>query len=86
MKIRVDDAKKTLDILHLLNEGKEVRNMMGGTFSFKQFLGRMELDMAAIMGHSFGGATALLTLAEDRRFKYELTIKSWLFSTYDSII
>ena len=69
MKIRVDDVRKTLDILYLLNEGKEMENMMEGSHSLKQFQGRLELAMAAVMGHSFGGSTTILTLAEDSRFK-----------------
>ena len=65
----MDDSRKILDVLHTLNEGQEVKNRMEGDFSFEQFKGRIELDKAAIMGHSYGGGTTVLTLAEDRRFK-----------------
>jgi len=63
------DVKKALDLLTLLNEGATVHNMMEGNFNFKQFQGSMDLNLVAVMGHSFGGATTIQTLSEDPRFK-----------------
>jgi len=40
--VRVDDARKALDVLCHLNEGKEVKNMMGGDFPFGKFKGRLQ--------------------------------------------
>ena len=70
VKQRAVDAKRTLDLLGVLNDGGEVGNMLGVNFDFHQFQGRMDIDTAAIMGHSFGGATTVQTLSEDKRFKY----------------
>ena len=61
--------KKTLDILCLLNAGADVRNMLEGSYDFRQFKGRMDVSTAAVMGHSFGGGTTVQTLSEDTRFK-----------------
>ncbi len=69
MKQRADDVKKSLDLLGFLNEGGEVRDMLGGSYDFKQFKGRMDISTAAVIGHSFGGATTIQTLLEDNRFK-----------------
>ena len=33
---RADDAQKSLDLLQLLNDGAEIRNMMEGYFDFQQ--------------------------------------------------
>ena len=55
-------------MLHSLNSG-EVKNMLGGTFDLSQFVGHLDTDKAAVMGHSFGGATTVVTLASDDRFK-----------------
>ena len=45
-------------------------NMMGERFDWSQFRGRLQLDTAAVMGHSFGGTTTIQTLYTDKRFKY----------------
>ena len=61
---------KSLDVLKLLNEGVDMHDMLeGSSYDFKQFKGRMDTSTAAVMGHSFGGATIVQTLATDPRFK-----------------
>lgn len=70
VKQRADEVKKSLDILILLNEGTEIHDMLGGSYDFKQFKGRMDVLMAALMGHSFGGGTTVKALSEDTRFKW----------------
>ena len=70
VKKRAADARRALDLLGLLNEGSAVGNLMGENFDFSEFKGRLDLDRAGIMGHSFGGATTIQTLREDQRFKY----------------
>ena len=44
-------------------------NMMGERFDWGQFRGRLQLNTAAVMGHSYGGTTTLKTLYTDKRFK-----------------
>ena len=72
VKQRADEVKKSLDILSLLNDGAEISNMLESSssqYDFKQFKGCMDISTAAVMGHSFGGGTTVLTLSEDQRFK-----------------
>ena len=69
IKQRADEVGKALDLLQLLNEGGEVTNMMGERFDWGQFRGRLQLNTAAVMGHSYGGTTTLKTLYTDKRFK-----------------
>ena len=78
---RVGEVGKTLDLLQLLNEGGEVLNMMGERFDWGQFRGQLQLDTAAVMGHSFGGAATLETLYSDKRFKY-VPIISFLYKFF----
>ena len=40
----------------------------GGEIDFGQFKGRLDVATAAVMGHSFGGATTIQTLSQDARF------------------
>ena len=60
---------QALDILYLLNEGGDVHNMLGRQFDFSQFKGRLNMELAAVAGHSFGGGTVIQTLSEDPRFR-----------------
>ena len=60
---------QALDILHLLNEGDDVCDMLGGQFDFTQFKGRLKIELAAVTGHSFGGSTVVQTLSEEPRFR-----------------
>ena len=69
VKQRADDVSKALDILTLLNEGNQIRNMLESRYDFEQFKGRLDVTTAAVMGHSFGGGTTVQTLSEDSRFK-----------------
>ena len=70
VKQRAFDVQQGLNLLHLLNDGGEIRNMLEGcaTFDYGQFKGRLDVGTAAVMGHSFGGATTVQTLSEDSRF------------------
>ena len=69
VKQRCQEARQGLDLLQLLNEGSITSNMLGGKYDFTQFKGRLNTELAAIIGHSFGGATMALTLSEDSRFR-----------------
>ena len=42
---------------------------MVSIFSNFSLQDRLDMNQVCIMGHSFGGATAIATLAKDKRFK-----------------
>ncbi len=69
LKQRSSEVSKALDVLISLNNGEEVKNMMGGNYDLCQFRGHLDTEKAAVMGQSFGGGTTVLTLATDNRFK-----------------
>ena len=69
LKQRRSEVSKTLDVLISLNNGEEVKNLMGGNYDLSQFAGHFDTEKAVVMGHSFGGGTTVLTLATDNRFK-----------------
>lgn len=39
-------------------------------YDFSQFKGQLDVEAAAVMGHSFGGGTTVLTLHDEPRFRY----------------
>ncbi|KAL5474021.1 hypothetical protein EMCRGX_G028593 [Ephydatia muelleri] len=75
---RVKDVKRVVDLFNILNEGGTIKNMMPNDFDFRQFQGRLNMDMVAMMGHSFGGGTTLQSLSEDGRLKCGVGLDSWM--------
>ena len=71
VKKRCFDVKQALNIMHLLNNGGDIQNMLegGGDFDFGQFKGRLEVERAAVIGHSFGGSTTVQVMCDEPRFK-----------------
>ena len=94
--LRSKEASRTLDVLLALQDGKNVENVFVKENAssipspsslpipeFSQFNGVMDTTKPIIAGHSFGGATTLLTLAEDTRFKSGIALDAWLFPVKD---
>ena len=61
-----------MNLLHLLNDGGSIRNMLDHSrdYDFGQFKGYLDVEAAAVMGHSFGGGTTVLALHDEPRFRY----------------
>ena len=71
VKKRYFDVKQALNIMHVLNDGGEIKNMLegGGDFDFGQFKGRLDVERAAVIGHSFGGSTTVQVMCHEPQFK-----------------
>ena len=69
LQVRVKEVQKALDLLEMLNEGKEMANLLGGHCDLLQFKNRLRVDTVAAIGHSMGGATVVQTLFNDQRIK-----------------
>ncbi|XP_014258506.1 platelet-activating factor acetylhydrolase-like isoform X2 [Cimex lectularius] len=82
---RVDEMKKILDILEDLNRG-EVTNVLPSTFDLQLFKGLLDLNSVCISGHSFGGATSLLTMQTDDRISCGVILDGWMFPLKDECI
>ncbi|KAJ3079124.1 Platelet-activating factor acetylhydrolase, partial [Rhizoclosmatium hyalinum] len=59
---RVAEVKGAVKLLHQINDGRDIHNLLGHRLPSLQ--GRLDLDHPILMGHSFGGATAIGVLQE----------------------
>ncbi|KAK4299482.1 hypothetical protein Pmani_028239 [Petrolisthes manimaculis] len=84
IKVRVAESIRALDVLHKLNEG-QVKNELVTGFDLKQLCHRLDLTDPIMSGHSFGGGTAIATLAKDKRFKIGVSLDPWMFPIKDDI-
>jgi len=79
LEIRIQECRRALDLLHLLNDGKQIDNVLLTTNDLIQFKGILDLTNPVLAGHSFGAATTLRTLAEDKRFKVGVAFDAWMW-------
>ncbi|XP_052764491.1 platelet-activating factor acetylhydrolase 2, cytoplasmic-like [Mya arenaria] len=75
---RAGECSRVLDMLTSINAGQSVRNFLGFHFNLKQFKGRLDLDRASVIGHSFGATTVAAALAEDTRFRLGIMLDAWM--------
>lgn len=84
IKIRVEESIRALDVLEKINNGT-VKNDLLSDFDLKQLCGRLDLAQPIMTGHSFGGVTALSTLAKDKRFRLGMALDPWMFPIKDEM-
>lgn len=80
---RAEECKKLVDLLENINKGLVIENIVSKSFSLSQLEGRLDFTDLVMMGHSFGGATALLTSSFDSRFKIVVVLDGWMFPLKD---
>ena len=92
---RAKEVTRTLDLLLQMNNGEDVHNVFKKRKQSKQddflvnlsqFKNLMNFSSPVISGHSFGGATTVLTLMHDKRFKIGMALDAWLFPLRDENI
>ncbi|TKR82422.1 hypothetical protein L596_016151 [Steinernema carpocapsae] len=86
---RVSECVKTLHVLEELNLGqcapsdqkpKGSKIICGPkNFDWSQFKGRLDISKASIIGHSFGGASAIATSAFSTDFQAAVVLDGWMF-------
>lgn len=83
---RSRELSKTLDIMTLLNAGKDVINVYKHTpvsnpnsSVLRQFKESMNIEHPFIAGQSFGGSSIILTLLQDNRFKAGVSMDPWMY-------
>ncbi|KAK6630418.1 hypothetical protein RUM43_014763 [Polyplax serrata] len=76
---RASECRRALTLLEDLNAGKDIGNILNSSIDLGQFRNRLDLSKPIMMGHSFGGATSLLTLGTDSRFRVGVILDPWMF-------
>ncbi|KAK0406612.1 hypothetical protein QR680_018689 [Steinernema hermaphroditum] len=86
---RVSECVKMLHVLEELNMGqcapadqrpKGSKIICGKkNFDWSQFKGRLDISKASVIGHSFGGATAIATSAFSTDFQTAVVLDGWMF-------
>lgn len=69
------------DLLKALQsrEATERLKISGGLDPVAYFGGRLDLDRASLMGHSYGGATVTAVTAQDARFRAGIALDPWWY-------
>ncbi|XP_042313822.1 platelet-activating factor acetylhydrolase-like, partial [Sceloporus undulatus] len=75
---RADECSRVVDLMLDINSGKPPVNILPLSFNWILLKDSIDIQKIAVMGHSFGAATAIETLGKDVRFKCGIALDAWM--------
>ena len=82
LKARTGDIRFILDVIYSRSASAK-GNVATSTMSLWQ---RIDLDRIGVFGHSFGGATSLMALAQDPRIRAAIALDGWMVPVPEATI
>jgi len=80
LKFRVQEIVKAQSLLKRLNSGETIQNTMQSEFDLSSLNGRIDFDNTVVMGHSFGGGTAVqANYYHSELFQCAISLDGWMF-------
>ncbi|XP_015739025.1 platelet-activating factor acetylhydrolase 2, cytoplasmic isoform X3 [Coturnix japonica] len=67
---RAKECARALQLFRDISSGKSIPNVLPQGFNLSVLKDSIDLAKAAVMGHSFGGVTAVLALVKEPRFRW----------------
>ena len=82
---RVRECSRALDLIEALQAGYELNNLLDPLFNIAEFEGLIDMEKCIIMGHSMGGATAIMAAGAELRFKLAVCLDPWMYPIKDEM-
>ncbi|XP_063309221.1 platelet-activating factor acetylhydrolase 2, cytoplasmic-like [Pelobates fuscus] len=81
---RATECARAVRVLEDIDAGKLEASIMKSEFHLQALKGRIDFCRVAVMGHSFGGASALLSLVKGNVFRCAIALDAWMFPLEDT--
>ncbi|XP_069731245.1 platelet-activating factor acetylhydrolase 2, cytoplasmic [Phaenicophaeus curvirostris] len=76
---RAGECVQALRLFKDIGSGKSVPNVLHQDFDLSVLKDSIDLSKVAVMGHSFGGVTAVLALVKEPSFRCAVALDAWMF-------
>ncbi|KAM6043924.1 platelet-activating factor acetylhydrolase 2, cytoplasmic isoform 2-T3 [Theristicus caerulescens] len=76
---RAEECVRALRLFADIGSGKSVPNVLHQDFDLSVLKDSVDLTKVAVMGHSFGGVTAVLALVKEPSFRCAVALDAWMF-------
>ncbi|XP_072263530.1 platelet-activating factor acetylhydrolase isoform X2 [Pyxicephalus adspersus] len=82
---RADECIRALEVMLDITAGKLVTNVLPSNFDWLLLKDSIDVQRIAVVGHSFGAATAIKALGRDSRIRCGVALDAWMFPLRDEI-